>query len=50
MKLCGAGQKVDEVEKATRNLSLEQKRDLINEVKDKGSVNLDNKEVEMERD
>ena len=44
-----AGQKISEVEKATRNLSLEQKRELINEVKDKGSVNLD-REVEAERD
>lgn len=44
-----AGQKVSEVEKATRNLSLEQKRDLVNEVKDKGSVSLD-KEMETERD
>lgn len=44
-----AGKKINEVEKATRNLSLEQKRDLVNEVKDKGSVNLD-KEIEIERD
>lgn len=44
-----AGKKVNEIEKATRNLSLEQKKDLVNEVKDKGSVNLD-KEVEAERD
>lgn len=44
-----AGQKVNEAEKATRNLSIEQKKELVAEVKDKGSVNLD-KEVENERD
>ena len=35
MMLCGAGQKVSEVEKATRDLNLEQKKDLINQVKKK---------------
>ncbi len=49
MMLCGAGQKVSEVEKATRDLNLEQKKDLINQVKEKGSVDLA-KEAENERD
>ena len=44
-----AGQKVSEVEKATRDMTIEQKKDLINEVKDKGSVSLD-KENEQERE
>ena len=44
-----AGQKVNDLEKATRELNLEQKKDLVKEVKEKGSVNLD-KEVESERE
>lgn len=44
-----AGQKVSQAEKATRNLSLEQKKDLVNEVKEKGSVDLEN-QIEAERD
>lgn len=44
-----AGKKVSQAEKATRNLSLEQKKDLVNEVKEKGSVDLEN-EIEAERD
>ena len=44
-----AGNKVNQVEKATRNMTVEQKKDLVNEVKDKGSVDLD-KQVENERD
>lgn len=44
-----AGKKVQEAEKATRDMTVEQKKDLINEIKDKGSVNLD-KQAENERD
>ena len=44
-----AGNKVTQAEKATRNLSLEQKKDLVNEVIETGSVDLD-KQVENERD
>jgi len=44
-----AGKRVSEAEKATRNMTIEQKQDVINEVKDKGFVNLD-KEAENERD
>lgn len=44
-----AGQKVNEAEKATRNLSVEQKKALVNEVKNKGSVHLE-QEQEAERD
>lgn len=44
-----AGEKVSKAEKATRNMTLEQKRDLVNEVKDKGSVNLE-QQNEQERD
>ncbi len=40
---------MSEVEKATRDLNLEQKKDLINQVKEKGSVDLA-KEAENERD
>lgn len=36
-----AGQKLSQVEKATRDLTAEQKKDLINEIKDKGSVDLE---------
>jgi len=44
-----AGQKVSQAEKATRNMTLEEKTALVNEVKDKGSVDLD-KQNENERD
>lgn len=44
-----AGQKVSMAEKATRDMSLEQKKDLVNEVLEKGSVDL-GKEAENERD
>lgn len=44
-----AGNKVSQAEKATRDLTREEKNALVNEVKDKGSVNLD-KQVENERD
>lgn len=37
------------VEKATREMTLEEKTDLVNEVIDKGSVDLD-KQTENERD
>lgn len=48
-EVLASGQKVSSTEKATRNLTLEQRRDLVNEVKDKGSVDLD-KEEQQERD
>lgn len=44
-----AGQKVSVTEKATRDMSLEQKKDLVNEVMEKGSVDL-GREAENERD
>lgn len=44
-----AGEKVSKVEKATREFSVERKKELVNQVKEKGSVNLD-KEMETERD
>ena len=44
-----AGNKVAQVEKATRDMTLEDKTALVNEVKDKGSVDLD-KQNENERD
>lgn len=44
-----AGQKVSQAEKATRDMSLEQKKDLVNEVMEKGSVDL-GRETENERD
>lgn len=44
-----AGQKVAQAEKATREMTVEQKMDLVNEVIDKGSVDLD-KQAENERD
>lgn len=44
-----AGQKVSQVEKATRDLTAEEKANLINEIKEKGSVELD-KQAEVERD
>lgn len=36
-----AGQKVSGAEKATRDLTAEQKRNLVNEIKEKGSVDLE---------
>ena len=44
-----AGKKVDKAERATRDMTLEEKNALVNEVLDKGSVDLD-KEAENERD
>ena len=44
-----AGQKVSQAEKVTRNMTLEEKQSLVNEVISKGSVDLD-KQVEAERD
>ena len=44
-----AGQKLSQIEKATRELTAEEKANLINEIKDKGSVELD-KQAEAERD
>lgn len=44
-----AGNKVEKAEKATRDMTLDEKKDLINQVKDKGAINLD-KQVENERD
>ena len=44
-----AGKKISKTEKATRNMTLEQKKDLVNQIKTQGSVNLD-KENEHERD
>ena len=46
---CGAGQKISAVEKAIRDLSLEEKQNLIQEIKEKGFVDLA-KEAENERD
>jgi hypothetical protein len=44
-----AGKKVNEAEKATRDMTIEQKQDLVNEIKDKGSVDL-SRENENERE
>lgn len=44
-----SGQKLSGAEKATRDMSLEQKRDLVSEVMEKGSVDL-GREAENERD
>lgn len=44
-----AGKKVDKAERATRDMTLEEKSALVNEIIDKGSVDLD-KETENERD
>ena len=44
-----AGKKVDKAERATRDMTLEEKSALVNEIIEKGSVDLD-KETENERD
>lgn len=44
-----AGNKVSQVEKATRNMTIEEKSNLVNEIKEKGSVDLD-RQNENERD
>ena len=44
-----AGNKVSQAEKATRNMTLEEKSNLVNEIKEKGSVDLD-RQTENERD